>query len=181
MLLVLKLIEVKNRNSVWLCRCDCGKKSKVCATALKSGQKSCGCRQGWWRSEKPGLWKDRAAYSQWKRQNPVNKLRNSVSNSIRRMLKNNGSYKRKKSIRNFLPYTIGELKLHLENLWKPWMNWENYGGLSNDPRRTWHIDHIKPHSSFFYMSMNDSAFLECWALSNLRPLEKKANMSKGAK
>jgi hypothetical protein len=129
----------------------------------------------------PGLWKDPAAYAKWQRQDPLKKLRHGVSSSIRGMLKHNGSYKRRKSIRNYLPYTIEELKEHLENLWEPWMNWDNHGGKSNDKRKTWHIDHIKPHSSFDYKSMDDPLFLECWALSNLQPLEKKANISKGAK
>jgi hypothetical protein len=95
------------------------------------------------------------------------------------MIQHHGGYKRKKSIRNYLPYTIEELKAHLESLWEPWMSWENYGGRPNDSRQTWHIDHIIPHSSFPYTSMDDPLFQECWALSNLRPLEKRANMSKG--
>ena len=33
----------KYGNTRWLCRCDCGKECIVAASALKSGQKSCGC------------------------------------------------------------------------------------------------------------------------------------------
>ena len=178
---VLSFSHMSQGNSYWNCRCLlCDKNTITSASNLKKN-KSCGCRQGWWRSTKPGLWKDKAAYSRWQRENPVRKLRNSVSNSIRVMIKKNGSYKRKKSIRNYLPYTIEELKSHLESLWEPWMNWDNYGGRSNDPRKTWHIDHIKPHQSFNYKTMNDPLFLECWSLKNLRPLEKKENISKGGK
>jgi len=179
MLTVLRYAETRNGNAYWLCECECGNKKSISTSCLKSGQKSCGCKQGWFRSEQPGLWKNAAAYSRWKRKDPVRKLRHAVSCSIRGMLKHNGSYKRKKSIRNYLPYSIEELKAHLESLWEPWMDWDNYGGRSNDKRRTWHIDHIIPHYSFKYTSMADSQFLECWALSNLRPLEKKLNMSKG--
>ena len=169
-------------NSYWKCKClACNKETTIGATALKAGQKSCGCRQGWWRSTKPGLWKNSAAYAKWRREDTACRLRNSVSNSIRVMLKRNGSYKREKSIRNYLPYTIEELKLHIENLWEPWMCWGNYGGKSSDPQKTWHIDHIIPHHIFKYKSMDDSLFVECWNLKNLRPLEKKANMSKGSK
>lgn len=180
-LLVINFVEMKQGNSYWNCRCDCGNFCIVSAPALKQGQKSCGCKQGWWRATHPGLWKDKAAYARWQRTDPAKKIRNSVSNSIRGMLTHNGGYKRKKSIRNYLPYTIDELKIHLENLWEPWMNWSNYGGKSSDQRKTWQIDHIIPHSLFVYTSMEDQEFLECWALSNLRPLEKKANMSKGNK
>ena len=79
---------------------------------------------------------------------------------------------KKKSIRNYLPYSIEELKSHIENLWEPWINWNNYGGKSNDIRKTWHIDHIKPHHMFKYKSMDDVSFKECWSLLNLHPLEK---------
>ena len=179
---VVSIAYVKNGNSYWNCKCMiCGKTAPIAMSAIKKGQKSCGCRQGWWRSSKPGLWKNPAAYAKWKRKNPINKLHHSVSCSIRSMLKRNGSYKRKKSILNYLPYSIEELKNHIERLWEPWMNWNNYGGKSNDERRTWHIDHIKPHHLFPYKSMNDVLFRECWSMSNLRPLEKKQNMKKGGK
>jgi hypothetical protein len=61
----------------------------------------------------------------------------------------------------------------LENQFNDKMNWENYGNY-------WHIDHIVPHSIFQYTSMEDESFMKCWALSNLRPLEAKQNMSDGA-
>lgn len=180
-LTVNRFIDTKDGNSIWECSCKCGNICKVTSCCLKNGQKSCGCKQGWWRSEKPGLWKNQAEYARWRREDPVCRLKVSVSNSIRHMLKNNGSYKKKKSIRNYLPYSIEELKSHIEKLWEPWMNWGNYGGKSNDTRRTWHIDHIKPHCLFDYKTMEDASFQECWSLSNLRPLEKKENMIKGKK
>lgn len=45
----------------------------------------------------------------------------------------------------------------------------------------WHIDHIVPSASFKFESLDDPDFLICWGLDNLRPLEAKTNMSKGAK
>lgn len=40
------LVGVINRNSYWLCLCDCGSKSSVCACHLASGKiQSCGCYQ----------------------------------------------------------------------------------------------------------------------------------------
>ena len=80
-----------------------------------------------------------------------------------------------------MPYSIDDLKQHLESLWESWMNWDNYGGKSNDERMTWWIDHIKPHAMFNYQSLDDPQFQECWALSNLRPLEKISNIRKNAK
>lgn len=54
------------------------------------------------------------------------------------------------------------------------MNWDNYGSY-------WHIDHIKPISLFKYETAEDPEFKKCWALDNLQPLEKIANLKKGNK
>ncbi len=54
------------------------------------------------------------------------------------------------------------------------MSWENYGSY-------WWLDHIKPRSSFNYESPDDKELKECWALENLQPLEKIANIRKGNK
>lgn len=42
-LTVLSLVSVKNRDSLWLCRCDCGKLLEVRRSLLTAGVKSCGC------------------------------------------------------------------------------------------------------------------------------------------
>ena len=102
-------------------------------------------------------------------------LHHRVSCRIRHAL---GKGVKKGRVFDYLSYTPGELRLHIEKLWEPWMNWDNYGGLANDKRKTWHLDHVKPHSLFPYTSMKDDFFRECWSLSNLRPLEKIANIIK---
>ena len=43
------------------------------------------------------------------------------------------------------------------------------------------LDHIKPIILFNFNSPEDKEFQECWALNNLRPLEKMANIKKGNK
>ena len=54
------------------------------------------------------------------------------------------------------------------------MTWDNYGSY-------WWIDHIKPRSLFKYEKPEDKEFKECWALKNLQPMEKIANIKKGNK
>jgi hypothetical protein len=108
------------------------------------------------------------------------KLRKCISTTIWRGLKNNGGSKRGSSILSKLPYTMQELKQHIESLWESWMSWKNHGPY--DPnRKTWQIDHIKPHSCFHYENMDCEEFRKCWSLSNLRPLESLANIKKGNK
>jgi hypothetical protein len=52
------------------------------------------------------------------------------------------------------------------------MTWDNM--------KEWHLDHIVPKSAFTYASPDDPEFRACWALANLRPLWKKANLKKSA-
>jgi len=111
------------------------------------------------------------------------KLRKIVSNAIYCALNRNGN-KKMGSILSFLPYTMIELKKHLESLFEPWMNWDNWGIYDpliwddNDVNTwTWHIDHIVPKSTFIYSSMGDEEFKKCWALENLRPYSSKLNIS----
>lgn len=106
------------------------------------------------------------------------RLRKIVSKSVRcALVRSNGS-KHGESTFEHLPYTVEELKLHLESLWESWMHWGNYGKY--DPnRRTWQIDHIEPQSKLPFDYFNHSNFQKCWRLSNLRPLDASANMKKG--
>ena len=89
---------------------------------------------------------------------------------------------------SFLPYTIEELKCHLELQFDPWMNWHNHGKYNskiwddnNQLTWTWQIDHIIPQSDFVYLSMQDDSFRKCWDLSNLRPLSSKQNLIDGVR
>jgi hypothetical protein len=132
--------------------------------------------------------KYRRKYFKKRRSIDVNfNLRKVISTSINRNIKSNNDNKNRKSVLNFLPYSIRELKEHLEKLFEPWMNWNNYGSYKkqtwndNDPSTwTWNIDHIIPHSEYKYTSMEEVEFQECWKLSNLRPLSSKQNLLKGS-
>ena len=72
------------------------------------------------------------------------KLKESISNSIRK------SFKRAKHIKtsntlNILCCSFEEFKTHIESLWEPWMNWDNYGKYKNgELNYGWDIDHIEP-------------------------------------
>jgi hypothetical protein len=118
--------------------------------------------------------------------NPVFKLRRRMSNMIYAALKKNHNCKNNISILGALPYTIEELKNHIEKQFESWMTWDNYSKYNaktwddNDQTTwTWNIDHIIPHSEFKYASMNDIEFNNCWSLNNLRPLSSKQNWIDG--
>ena len=118
---------------------------------------------------------------------PSYALRCRISGIVRNVLSENGSSKNGKSILEFLPYSMQELKEHLEKQFEPWMNWKNRGNYNpntwiNDDLLTWtwQLDHIIPQSELPYSSMEDENFRKCWALSNLRPLSSKQNVIEGA-
>jgi hypothetical protein len=113
-------------------------------------------------------------------------LRLYVSSAISTKLKNNNSSKNGKSCIKYIGYVFDNLKQHLECLFESWMNWNNYGIYNkktwddNNPLTwKWQIDHIIPHSTFKYTSMEDQSFKDCWVLSNLRPLSAKQNILDG--
>jgi len=112
--------------------------------------------------------------------NPIYLLRQRISRAVRSAIKKQGQSKNKKSILNYLPYSIDELKKHLESLWEPWMNWNNYGS-ANINKRTWQIDHVIPQSALPYDSMEHPNFKKCWALENLKPIEAIENIKKSNK
>lgn len=107
---------------------------------------------------------------------PVFKLRQIISVTIRRTIKNNLGVKGSATWKN-LPYTSQQLKQHIESLWEPWMNWGNYGCKIGN----WSIDHITPQSKLPYDSFDHPNFLECWKLENLRPLGVSQNIKRNFK
>jgi len=121
------------------------------------------------------------------KRDPVFKLRLRVSKSIRQAIKINGTTKNG-SIIKFLPYTINELKCHIENQFESWMTWNNWGMYNprywddNDSSTwIWQLDHIIPQHSLPYISMKDENFRKCWALENLRPFSAKQNIMDGSR
>lgn len=113
------------------------------------------------------------------KEDPSYKLRKEVSRTIGGYLRKNHKSK-DGSVMDYLPYTIEQLRTHIESLWEPWMSWDNHG-LINNNKQTWQIDHIIPQSALPYDSMKHPNFLKCWALSNLQPLEAFANIRKSNK
>jgi len=102
---------------------------------------------------------------------PVWNLHFRMSRGIRACLQ--GSKRGGTSWLQLVDYTVEELRIHLERQFVRGMSWENMG--------EWEIDHIVPLASFGFSGQDDPAFARAWALTNLRPLWREANRSKGAK
>ena len=112
------------------------------------------------------------------------RMRIGVSSVINSSLK----YVIKSYIWDFLPYSVSELKIHLQSQFEPWMSWQNRGRYiaskwndSDVSTWVWQIDHIIPQSNFLFLSIGEVNFVDCWSLNNLRPLSAKENSIKHTK
>ena len=105
----------------------------------------------------------------WHRR-PENVISERVRKRMRRTLR--GLHKHSGTF-DIVGYTPAQLMEHLQSQFTEGMSWDNI--------REWHIDHIRPISSFEFESTDDPEFKACWALENLQPLWASDNWSKGAK
>lgn len=106
-----------------------------------------------------------------RRESDKYRLEDAISSGIRRGILSGSKCGRRTF--QLLGYSVDELRAHLERQFSPGMTWGNYG--------KWHIDHIIPLSAHNYETPDDIDFKKAWALSNLQPLWREDNISKGAK
>lgn len=91
-----------------------------------------------------------------------------IRGRIWKALKRNSKYS---SSLELLGCSISDLKDHLEKQFTKGMSWGNYG--------QWHIDHIKPCSSFDLTNSDQQKL--CFHYTNLQPLWAKDNIRKSNK
>jgi hypothetical protein len=125
----------------------------------------------YYKNNKEKIREHRKKYQKEKYKTDVNhKIRCILRSRIRKAIKNN--YKTSSSI-ELLGCSIQEVREHLESQFKEGMTWDNH---SLDG---WHIDHIKPCTSFDLSDPEQQK--ECFHYTNLQPLWAEENISKGAK
>jgi hypothetical protein len=107
-----------------------------------------------------------------KANDPIYKLINNFRTAIYQVLKENQIQKNGHYF-EILKYSPENLIEHLESKFKDNMTWDNYG--------EWHVDHIKPISSFQITEIGDKEFMSCWSLENLQPLWGEENIRKSNK
>ena len=107
-----------------------------------------------------------------KARDPLYKLINNFRTAIYQVLKENNINKNGHYF-EILKYTPEDLISHLETKFTNGMTWDNYG--------EWHVDHVKPISSYIILEIGDDEFMKCWSLNNLQPLWGKENISKSNK
>lgn len=102
--------------------------------------------------------------------NLQNRLRSSLRSRIRLAI---GKGKKCAKTMDLVGCTLEDLRKHIEKQFVDGMNWNNYG------INGWHIDHIKPCSSFDLTKINEQ--IKCFHYTNLQPLWAKDNLIKSNK
>jgi hypothetical protein len=100
-----------------------------------------------------------------RRENPYYALKEALKVRIFDVLKSS----KKESTSKLIGCSSEELKRWIETNFNENISWDNYG-------TEWHLDHVIP-IAFFDLIKEDERYI-CFNWSNIRPLEKKANISK---
>jgi hypothetical protein len=107
----------------------------------------------------------------WARNQRLTNIQYKVAQNLRRrireVVKANSCFKASKTM-ELVGCNLFSLLNYLQTKFLPGMTWENYG--------EWHIDHIKPCSSFDLTNLKEQ--FECFHYSNLQPLWAKDNLMK---
>ncbi len=164
------------------------KRGHVCAHRVDNGCMECAVlRKRQWRAENPEESRRRVMEYQSKNRESHN-ARRRISHNARRATDVEFSLKLRlrrrmngamhsadatasTSVMALLGCKPSELKAHLQSLFTDGMTWDNYG--------EWEVDHIRPCVSFDLTDEVEQR--ECFHFSNLQPLWKSVNRSKGGK
>ena len=114
--------------------------------------------------------KDRINKIEKERKNtePLYKLICNIRSLICGKIKSNGYQKETKTY-VILGCSFEDFKIHLENQFTEWMNWDNYGNPKDGifkPNKTWDIDHIIPLAS----ATSEEEIIKLNHFTNLQPL-----------
>lgn len=88
----------------------------------------------------------RKYYDKVLKNNDLFKASQAIRDSIRKRFKSKNFIKKQKT-QDILGCSFEEFKKHIESLWEPWMNWDNYGNPKDgvyEPNKTWDLDHVVP-------------------------------------
>lgn len=173
----LKIYREKNREKLLLQKKEHLKNNKVEINKKRktwrdnNTEKICIRSKKYYEKNKTKIREYQNNYEIKRKQNDMSyKLRINLRARIREAIKNNGTKKSHSTI-FLIGCSIPELKQHLENQFKSGMSWNNYG--------EWEIDHIKPCASFNLIDEQQQKI--CFHYSNLQPLWKTENRTKGAR
>jgi len=116
-------------------------------------------------------------YNQKKKSNVKFRILKSLRSRVRMALKKNI---KSLSTLFLIGCEVDFLMYYIQCKFKNGMNWDNYGrGDNGKGMKEWHIDHIRPCSSFDLSKPEEQR--KCFHYTNLQPLWAKENQEKGNK
>lgn len=138
----------------------------------KNRDKFCLYSQRWRRAhkEQARLSSNRTGYKKY-HNNPLFRLMHLQRVRIARILKRSGERKTSRTLK-YLGCSTEQLKLHIEQQFKPNMTWENHS------IHGWHVDHIKPLAAFDLTDPEQQQM--AFHYSNLQPMWAMENIKKGS-
>ena len=143
-------------------------KGKIRAECRKCASKN---RKEYYQIHKDETIKQNIKYqSERKKRDPTFKLECNLRCRIYHALKKDNAYKSDKTMK-LVGCTPNFLKGYLEAKFTDGMSWDNYGD--------WHVDHIRPCSSFDLTKEEEQK--KCFHYKNLQPLWGPDNLEKGSK
>lgn len=121
-------------------------------------------------------WKARVDYRRNKRHtDPMFKLKHNLQVRFQMAIKSK-YFCKDSHFKDYIGYTLPELKLHIENQFKEGMYWNNHGKWDAAVKR-WQIDHIIPLDS----AKTPEELYKLCHYTNLQPLWAAENFQKGKK
>lgn len=105
------------------------------------------------------------------RENPRFRIEVNFRSRLNGALRQAGGVEKCQSCKLLMGCSPEELMVYIESKFKPGMTWQN--------RKEWHIDHIRPCSSFDLMIPEQQ--MACFHYTNLQPLWAYENLSKADK
>ena len=126
-------------------------------------------KRDWYKHHEKNLAKMYARNLKKYREEPLYRLRKNLARRITRVLIDQGTRKDEFTL-DLVGCTIPELKNHIESQFSNGMNWKNYR------HNGWHLDHIRPCSSFDLS--NKENIKACFNWRNLQPLWSEENIIK---
>lgn len=156
------LIKFKKLKAKELYRRNSNKIKKRNAAWRQTNPKKVRSNNERWRTRNPEKMKK---IRKNQRKSPYSKIHSAIQRTFSRIKHNKPT-----NTLDLLGCTWEEAKAHIESLWQEGMTWENHG------LRGWHIDHIRPVSSF---NQDETDVINHY--TNLQPLWWYDNLSKGDK
>ena len=138
---------------------------------VKIYQKTSEKRKEWLSNNKEVINERNRIYKKKRRKtDPLYRIKNNLSVSIRRAFKNL-NYSKNTKVYDAIGCSQEDFKSYIESKFEDWMNWDNHGLYNGDFNYGWDLDHLIPLSN----AKTEEDIIKLNHYTNLQPLCSKVN------